>query len=106
MAAGNQAVFDTTGLMISNSAADSDEYIWPGGDGVFDAVATWGGGSVSLEFLAADGSTWVAVGTDTTLTANGAGAFILGEGVKIRANVTTATAVYARARRAPSTRGA
>jgi hypothetical protein len=106
MAAGNQAVFDTTGIMVSNSGTDSDEYIWPGGDGVFDAVATWGGGNVSLEFLAADGSTWVAVGSDTTLSANGAGVFTLGEGVKIRANITTATAVYARARRAPSTRNA
>lgn len=106
MAAGNQAVFDTSGMMISNSGSDSDEYIWPGGDGVFDAVATWGGGSVSLEYLGADGSTWVAAGADTTLTADGAGVFTLGEGTKIRVNVTTATAVYARARRAPSTRNA
>ena len=106
MAAGNQAVFDTTGIMLENSSADSDEFIWPGGDGVFDAVATWGGGSASLEFLQADGSTWTAVSADTTLSANGGGVFTLGEGTKIRVNVTTATAVFARARRAPSTRTA
>lgn len=106
MAAGNQAAFDTNGMMLSNASADSDEFIWPGGDGVFDAVATWGGGSVSLEYLGADGTTWVAAGPYTTLTSNGGGVFTLGEGTKIRANVTTATAVYARVRRAPSTRGA
>jgi len=106
MAAGNQAAFDTNGIMIENGSADSDDFIWPGGEGVFDAIATWGGGSVSLEYLGADGSTWVAAGPYTTLTANGGGVFTLGEGTKIRANVTTATAVYARARRAPSTRGA
>ena len=106
MAAGNQAQFDTDGMMLSNSSSDSDEFIWPGGDGVFDAVATWGGGSASLEFLQADATTWTAVSSNTTLSANGAGVFTLGEGTKIKVNVTTATAVYARARRAPSTRSA
>lgn len=106
MAAGNQAQFSCDGIMILNGSADSDEFIWPGGDGVFDAIATWGDGTVSLEYLGADGTTWVAAGPYTTLTSNGGGVFTLGEGTKIRANVTTATAVYARARRAPSTRGA
>lgn len=106
MATGNQAQFDTDGMMLTNASADSDEFVWPGGDGWFDAVATWGGGSASLEYLSADGSTWVAAGSNTTLTANGSGVFTIGEGVKIRVNVTTATAVYARARRAPSTRNA
>lgn len=81
-------------LAENSSATASSDVIWPGGLGVFSATATWGGGNVSLQLLTPD-NTWVAVGTDTTLTANGAAGFILPFGQRIRVAITTATAVYA-----------
>ena len=76
------------------SATPSTVFLWTGGIGMFSVEATWGGGTVSLEFKTLNG-TWIAVGADTTLTANGGGAFLLPAGTAIRAAVTTATAVYA-----------
>ena len=63
--------------MIENGAASSNEFIWPGGIGSFMVVGTWGGATISLQYKAPDGSTFVDVGTDTTLTANGGGNFEL-----------------------------
>lgn len=83
-------------LLLENGSATSAEFVWSGGTGVFQVVATFGGGSVSLQYLGPNGSTWVAAGSDTTLAANGGGVFTLPPG-KIRAAVATATAVYARA---------
>ena len=76
------------------SATPTTVFTWPGGVGMFSAEATWGGGTVSLEFKTPNG-TWIAVGADTTLTANGGAGFLLPAGTAIRAAVTTATAVYA-----------
>ena len=84
-------------ILASNIGTTStDVFTWPGGVGMFSVEATWGGGSVSLQFKNLQG-TWIAVGTNTTLTANGAGGFILPAGTQIRAAITTATAVYAQA---------
>jgi len=83
--------------LLSNASATSSGAFWPGGRGVFSAKATWGGGTVKLQYLAADGATWIDAGSDTTLTADGGGVFELPAG-QIRANVATATAVYAFAR--------
>jgi hypothetical protein len=65
---------------------------WQGGKGVFTAEATFGGGSVALQFKTLNG-TWVAV-DGCTLTVAGTKAFDLPIG-EIRVNNTTATAVYA-----------
>lgn len=84
-------------ILASNSSATAaTEFLWPGGIGVFTCEATWGGGNVALQFKTLQG-TWLAVGTNTNLTANGAGGFILPAGTSIRAAITTATAVYANA---------
>ncbi len=80
--------------LLSNASATGSAVRWPGGRGEFSAVATWGGGTVKLQYLGPDAATWVDAGTETTLTANGGGVFELGPG-SIRANVATATAVYA-----------
>lgn len=53
--------------------------------------ATLGGGNLALQTLAADGSTWLAVGT--ALSALGVATFDLAEG-QYRFNVTTSTANY------------
>jgi len=68
---------------------------WRGGIGLFSAEATWGGGTVKLQYKGPNG-TAIDAGVDTTLTANGGGLFELPPG-NIRASITTATAVYASA---------
>lgn len=92
----------TTGgvSILSNASATSAAKKWPGGVGLFAVKATWGGGSVALQFQLPDGSTWVTP-TDGSLTADGGLIFELPPCL-IRAAVTTATAVYARADRVPS----
>jgi len=87
----------TTAITLAdNLSASGQWYDWPGGSGVFVARATWGGGTVKLQFSMDGGTTAVDVGTYTTLTANGGGNFTL-PACKIRANIATATAVYATA---------
>lgn len=80
--------------LLNNASATGSAARWNGGRGVFSAVATWGGGNVQLQYLGPNGSTWLNVGS--ALTADGLAAFELPPG-QIRAAVTTATAVYARA---------
>lgn len=80
--------------LLENASATSGAFNWPGGRGVFSAVATWGGGSVTLQYLGPNGSTWLTAAT--ALTADGLVAFELPPG-RIRAAVATATAVYAQA---------
>ncbi len=73
--------------LLENAAATGDAAQWGGGMGVFTAAGTFGGTTVSLEYLNADGSTWTAMGSDTTLTAAGGGMFVYPPG-QIRASVT------------------
>lgn len=87
-------------VLASNASATGDWVAWPGGRGEFRVEATWGGGTVKLQCKGPNG-TAQDVGTDTTLTADGGGIFELGAG-EIRANVATATGVYAMALAIPS----
>lgn len=90
-------------LLLSNASATGAAFQWPGGRGFFAVGATFGGGSVALQFQAPDG-TWAGVpnlqGTAISITAAGGQAFDLPP-CSIRAAVTTATAVTARADRVP-----
>jgi hypothetical protein len=92
----NSPGFGTNVELAKNASATSSAMNWPGGSGSFIATATFGGGTVKLQYLGPDGSTWIDVGTDTTLTAAGGGNFELPPG-QIRVNIATATAVYASA---------
>jgi len=70
---------------------------WPGGDGMIIAEATWGGGNVQLQILSRN-NTWVNVtytgnAAVMALTVNGTSIFRAPAG-KLRAVITTATAVY------------
>lgn len=85
--------------LLSNGSATSAGKGWPGGKGCFAVKATFGGGSVALQFLGPDGTTWITPASGS-LTADGAITFELPPCL-IRALVTTATAVYARADRVP-----
>ena len=78
--------------LLENASATGSAATWKGGKGLFTAEATWGGGTVKLQFMSRNG-TWVDV-TDNSLTANGATPFELPPG-QIRAHVATATVVYA-----------
>jgi hypothetical protein len=87
-------------VLASNASATGDWVAWPGGRGEFRVEGTFGGGTVKLECKGPNG-TAQDVGTDTTLSADGGGIFELGAG-EIRANIATATGVYAMALAIPS----
>jgi hypothetical protein len=56
-------------VLLSNEAATGTARQWPGGSGTFFCVGTFSGATVSLEVLMPDGSTWLALGSSTTITA-------------------------------------
>lgn len=87
-------------VLLTNAAATSGARQWPGGRGLFMVVATFGGGSVALEYRGPDNTTWLAAPA-VSLTANGGVVFELPP-CEVRAVVTTATAVYATVARIPS----
>jgi hypothetical protein len=93
----NSPGYGTNVVLASNASATGAAATWPGGPGTFTAAATFSGGTVKLQYLGPDGSTWIDAGTDTTLTAAGGGIFELPPGQQIRCNIATATAVYASA---------
>lgn len=81
--------------LVENASVTGPLVNWPGGPGMFTAEATFGGGTVKLQVQTQSAAgTWVDVGSDTTLTAAGAGGFTLPP-CNIRASIATATAVYA-----------
>ena len=90
----------TDQLLIENGTSTSDSQRWAGGRGTFSATATWGGATVALQYMAPDGSTWIDVGPEVTLTADDIGGFELAAGL-IRAEVTGGppSGLYVRARR-------
>lgn len=84
--------------LLSNATETGSAVQWGGGTGVFTAAGTFDGATVSLQYLGPDGSTWVDMGTDTTLTAAGGGLFVYPPG-SIRAAVVGGppSAMYAQA---------
>ena len=70
--------------LIENAASTSAATRWPGGKGTMTVVGTFAGATVKLQFLGADGSTWVDVDEFTIPAQKG---FELAEG-RIRAEVT------------------
>jgi len=88
----------TESYIASNISADTDAFGLRGGLYGVLMVATWGGGSVTLEGLAPDGTTWVTV--LTAFTANAYATVSLPPG-QYRLNLATATALYAAVARIP-----
>lgn len=81
-------------------AATTAAFTLYGGVYVMDANATWGGGSVTLERLGADDTTYIAVAT--ALSADGtSGAIALPPGT-YKFVVVSATALYVSVTRIPS----
>jgi hypothetical protein len=84
-------------ILLSNASATGSWVAWDGGTGVFSCVGTFNSATVSLQFQGPDGSTAIDVGTNTTLTAAGAGGFVLPPG-RIRASISgSPSAMYAQA---------
>lgn len=78
--------------LLANASATGSAASFPGGRAAFLAEATFGGGTVKLQGQSPNG-TWIDV-TSGSLTANGFVLLELPPG-QYRANVATATAVYA-----------
>lgn len=79
-------------VKFSNISATTAPFVLKGGQYQYTVVATWGGGSVTLEQLGPDGSTYLTAAT--ALTANGGGTVDLPPG-QYKFVIATATAVYA-----------
>jgi hypothetical protein len=77
---------------FSNISASTGAFTLQGGKYGLDISATWSSGNAQLETLAADGSTWIAVGS--SITANGFSNYDLPPG-QYQLAITSATAVYA-----------
>lgn len=87
---------DLLGANGIDADASGDAIGWNGGEGTLVVWATaFGGGTVTLELSPDEGTTWIAVGTETTLTANGAAGFKLAAGVQIRATLSGSAAADA-----------
>jgi hypothetical protein len=82
----DKAVYSNIGV-----GAQASVNLLPGQYGMDVHAGTWGGGSVALQKLAADGVTWITV---QSFSADGFAAFVIPGGV-YQVNVTTATGVYA-----------
>jgi hypothetical protein len=63
--------------LLSNATATGAATPYPGGFGSFFAAGTFSGSTVTLQVLMPDGTTYVAVSADCTVTAAGGGNFYL-----------------------------
>jgi hypothetical protein len=88
------------GKSFSNISANTTPFTLNGGKYAASAVATFGGGSVKLQALSADGSTWVSVAAATDFSAAGFGTADLPPG-QYRFTIATASAVYCAVTRVP-----
>lgn len=89
------------GQFFSNVSASTAQFTLRGGKYGVDATATFGGGSVKLQKLLGDASTFQSVSTATDFTAAGYAVIDLPPG-QYRFTIATATAVYAAVTRIPS----
>src|SRR5262249_49975125 len=78
----------------ANAATSSLPFALRGGDYTVTVVATFGGGSVKLQKLAGDGTTYVSCSSTTDFTAAGGASVSLAPG-DYRFTIATASAVYA-----------
>lgn len=89
------------GQFFSNISASTAQFALRGGKYGVDATATFGGGSVKLQKLLGDTSTFQSVSAATDFTAAGYAVIDLPPG-QYRFTVATATAVYCAVTRIPS----
>jgi len=85
-------------VKFENIAATTSAFVLNGGKYQFAVAATFGGGSVGIEMLGPNGSSWLLVAT--ALTAAGVATYDLPPG-QYRVVIATATAVYVTIVRVP-----
>ena len=81
------------GAAFTNISASTAAFPLIGGKYGVEAIATFGGGSVKLQKLAGDASTFISVGSTTDFSAAGHATVDLEPG-QYRFTIATATAVY------------
>lgn len=89
--------------LIENAAAAAAQaatFKLAGGKYAVAAIATWGGGSVKLQVLGPNGSTYLSIGSATDFTANSFATVDLPPG-SYRFTCDTASAIYASVYRIP-----
>lgn len=89
------------GKGFSNISASTAPFVLKGGAYGVAVSATFGGGSVKLQRLALDGSTYVSMSSSTDFTAAGGALVNLPPGT-YRFTIATATAAYAEVQGVPS----
>jgi hypothetical protein len=75
----------SAGLAITTNTNTSVTGTWTGGRGNFSVSGTFDSATVKLQY-SRDGTNWLDVGSDTTLTAAGGGNFDLPGGTHLRVN--------------------
>jgi len=82
-------------LVMAENIASTTGAFYPPGQGQFicTVTATWGGGTVTLQVLAADGTTWISI-PDAASTADNTFRVFLSGKDQIRVLIATSTAVY------------
>jgi hypothetical protein len=61
--------------LLSNESATGSTRQWGGGKGTVTVAGTFGGATLTLQYLGPDGTSWLTAGTQTTFTAAGAANF-------------------------------
>lgn len=89
------------GKSFSNISVTTAAFALLGGKYGAAAVATFGGGSVKLQTLGPDNTTWLSVSSGTDFAAAGYATIDLPSG-QYRFTIATATAVYATVYRIPT----
>lgn len=87
-------------VLFSNIAANTAGFLLQGGLYRAAAIATFGGGSVKLQMLGPDATTYLSVEAATDFSAAGTAVAYLPPG-RYRFTIATATAVYASVVRVP-----
>jgi hypothetical protein len=81
-------------LLTETLSADgqSAEATWGGGEGIFSAYGTFGGGTAKLQVEFENSGTWLDVDTSNlSFTSDGHGSFTLPEGVQLRVDLSEST---------------
>lgn len=82
---------------VTGGGISGSSHIWPGGEGIFSAAGTFGGGTVRLQFLGPNESTWIDAGSSAFISVAGGCVFSLAPGL-IRATIAgSSSAMYAKA---------
>jgi hypothetical protein len=91
----------TESVAFQNISASTNSFQLHGGRYGVACVATFGGGSVKLQILAPDNSTYLSVSSGTDFTQAGYGVIDLPSG-QFRFTVATASAIYCGVDQVPS----